>query len=237
LIFGNLIKRSFHIIFKDRSSAGIVLGNILSSAFKKEKESGDITVLAIPRGGVIVADAIASKLTNSELDIVVPRKLGAPNNPELAIGAVMQDRTTYLNDSIIQSLRISIDYLTAEVDRQVEELLRRISLYRPVSRPYNISGRSVVIVDDGIATGATVMVVIRWVKKFGPRRIVVAVPVAPEDSITDLAREGVEIQVVTKPSSFASVGQFYENFGQVSDEEVTQIANKWGLFGSTSIQK
>jgi putative phosphoribosyl transferase len=233
LIFGDLIRRSFHIKFKDRSSAGIILGNILSSAFKKEKESGDITVLAIPRGGVIVADAIASKLTNSELDIVVPRKLGAPNNPELAMGAVMQDRTTYLNDNVMRSLQISNDYLNAEVDRQLGELQRRISLYRPASRPYNISARSVVVVDDGIATGATVMVVIRWVKSFEPRRIVVAVPVAPEDTITDLSREGVEIQVITKPSSFASVGQFYENFGQVSDEEVTQIAKKWGLFGST----
>jgi putative phosphoribosyl transferase len=233
LIFGDLIKRSFHIKFKDRSSAGIVLGNILSSAFKKEKESGDITVLAIPRGGVVVADAIASKFTNSELDIVVPRKLGAPNNPELAMGAVMQDRTTYLNDNVMRSLQISNDYLNAEVDRQIGELRRRISLYRPVSRPYNISSRSVVVVDDGIATGATVMVVIRWVKSFGPRRIVVAVPVAPEDTIAELSREGVEIQVITKPSSFASVGQFYENFGQVSDEEVTQVAKKWGLFDST----
>jgi putative phosphoribosyl transferase len=234
LIFGDLIKRSFHIKFKDRSSAGIVLGNILSSALKKEKESGNITVLAIPRGGVIVADAIASKFTNSELDIVVPRKLGAPNNPELAMGAVMQDRTTYLNDNVMRSLQISNDYLNAEVDRQIGELLRRISLYRPVSRPYNISSRSVVVVDDGIATGATVMVVIRWVKCFGPRKIVVAVPVAPEDTIAELSREGVEIQVITKPSSFASVGQFYENFGQVSDEEVTQIAKKWGLFDSTT---
>jgi putative phosphoribosyl transferase len=233
LIFGSLFKRSFHIKFKDRPSAGIILADILSGFFKKGSEGGDITVLAIPRGGVIIADAIASKFAQSELDIVVPRKLGAPRNPELAIGAVMQDRTTYLNENVIQSLRIPNEYLEGEIDRQVQELQRRISLYRPASRPYNISGRSVVIVDDGIATGATVMVVIRWIERFKPTRIVVAVPVAPDDTVAELSREGVEIQVISKPSSFGSVGQFYENFGQVTDEEVTQVAKKWGLLNST----
>lgn len=233
MIFGSLFKRSFHIKFKDRPSAGIILADILSGFFKKESEGRDITVLAIPRGGVIIADAIASKFAQSELDIVVPRKLGAPRNPELAIGAVMQDRTTYLNENVIQSLRIPNEYLEGEIDRQVQELQRRISLYRPASRPYNISGRSVVIADDGIATGATVMVVIRWIKRFKPTRIVVAVPVAPDDTVAELSREGVEIQVISKPSSFGSVGQFYENFGQVTDEEVTQVAKKWGLLNST----
>lgn len=229
MIFGRLLKRSFHIKFKDRTSAGQILANVLADSFKKEGEKASITVLAIPRGGVMVADAIASKFRQSEFDIVVPRKLGAPNNPELAIGAVMEDRTVYLNDQVIQNLQVSNDYLDEETDRQVQEIKRRISIYRPASKPYNITGRSVVVVDDGIATGATVMVVVKWIKQYCPTSVLVAVPVAPKDTVAELSGDGTQIQVITTPLSFASVGQFYENFSQVTDDEVKEIARKWGL--------
>jgi putative phosphoribosyl transferase len=230
LILGRLLKRSFHIRFKDRTSAGQILANILADSFKKESEKkASITVLAIPRGGVILGDAIASKIRQSEFDIVIPRKLGAPNNPELAIGAVMEDRTVYLNDNVIQNLLISNDYLDDESDRQVQEIKRRISIYRPTSKPYNITGRFVIVVDDGIATGATVMVVVKWLKKYHPASVLVAVPVAPQDTVAELSREGAQIQAITTPLSFASVGQFYENFSQVTDDEVKEIARKWGL--------
>ena len=188
-----------------------------------------MTVLTIPRGGVTVGDAIASKFSQCEFDIVVPRKLGAPNNPELAIGAVMQDRTAYLNGRVIQTLQVSAEYLDSEIDRQVQEIQRRMSLYRSALKAYNIAGRSVAVVDDGIATGATVMVVIRWIKKYDPASVLVAVPVAPEDTVAELTREGVQVEVITTPSSFGSVGQFYENFNQVTDEEVKEVARKWGL--------
>lgn len=229
MILGKLFGRSFHIKFKDRTSAGEILANVLADYFKKENNKAPITILTIPRGGVTVGDAIASKFSQCEFDIVVPRKLGAPNNPELAIGAVMQDRTRYLNGRVIQTLQVSAEYLESEIDRQVQEIQRRVSLYRPASKPYNIAGRSVVVVDDGIATGATVMVVIRWIKKYDPASVLVAVPVAPEDTVAGLTREGAQVEVITTPSSFGSVGQFYENFNQVTDEEVKEVARKWGL--------
>jgi predicted phosphoribosyltransferase len=229
LILGRLLKRSFHIKFKNRSSAGEILAKVLADFFKKESKTAPVTVLAIPRGGVIIGDAIASNFSQSEFDIVIPRKLGAPNNPELAIGAVMQDRTAYLNRRLIQTLQVSPEYIDTEIRRQVQEIQRRISLYRPALKPYSIAGRSVVIVDDGIATGATVMVVAKWIKKHDPASLLIAVPVAPEDTVAELSREGINIQVITKPSSFSSVGQFYENFNQVTDEEVQEVARKWGL--------
>jgi predicted phosphoribosyltransferase len=229
LILGRLLKRSFHIKFKNRTSAGEILANVLADFFKKESKTTPVTVLAIPRGGVIIGDAIASNFSQSEFDIVIPRKLGAPNNPELAIGAVMQDRTAYLNRRLIQTLQVSPEYIDTEISRQVQEIQRRISLYRPALKPYSIAGRSVVIVDDGIATGATVMVVAKWIKKHDPASLLIAVPVAPEDTVAELSREGINIQVITKPSSFSSVGQFYENFNQVTDEEVQEVARKWGL--------
>ena len=229
MILGRLLKRSFHIKFKNRTSAGEILASILADFFKKESQAAPVTVLAIPRGGVIVGDAIANKFSQSEFDIVIPRKLGAPKNPELAIGAVIQDRTAYLNERLIHTLQVSTEYIDREIEQQVQEIQRRISLYRHASKPYNIAGRSVVIVDDGIATGATVMVVAKWIKNYDPVSVLIAVPVAPEDTVAALSREGNVVQVITTPSSFGSVGQFYDNFNQVTDDEVKEIARKWGL--------
>jgi putative phosphoribosyl transferase len=229
LILGRLLKRSFHIKFKNRTSAGEILASVLADYFKKESKAAPVTVLAIPRGGVIIGDAIANKFSQSEFDIVIPRKLGAPNNPELAIGAVIQDRTVYLNERLVHTLQVSTEYIDGEIERQVQEIQRRISLYRSASKPYNIAGRSVVIVDDGIATGATIMVVAKWIKNNDPASVLIAVPVAPEDSVAVLSRDGNVVQVITTPSSFGSVGQFYDNFNQVTDEEVKEIARKWGL--------
>jgi predicted phosphoribosyltransferase len=229
LNLGRLLKRSFHIKFKNRTSAGEILASVLADLFKKESKATPVTVLAIPRGGVILGDAIANKFSQSDFDIVIPRKLGAPNNPELAIGAVIQDRTAYLNERLIHTLQVSTEYIDGEIERQVQEIQRRISLYRHASKPYNVAGRSVVIVDDGIATGATVMVVAKWIKNYDPASVLIAVPVAPEDTVAALSREGIVVQVITTPSSFGSVGQFYDNFNQVTDEEVKEIARKWGL--------
>jgi len=149
------------------------------------------------------------------------------------MGAVMQDRTTYLNKHVMRSLQITETYLEAAIEEQVQEIQRRMSLYRQASKPYDLKDRTVVVVDDGIATGATLMVVIRWVKKYEPRRILVAVPVAPHDSVADLTAEGADVSTVITPSSFSSVGQFYEKFDQVTDEEVVQVAKKWGLIKTT----
>lgn len=231
MILRRLLKGRFRIKFKDRTSAGEILASVLTDFYKKQSSVAPITVLAIPRGGVIIGDAIASKFKQGEFDIVIPRKLGAPNNPELAIGAVMQDRTAYLNENVIRMLQVPSEYIDGEIDRQVLEVKRRMSLYRDPSKPYNIAERSVVIVDDGIATGATIMVVYRWIRKFNPANILVAVPVAPEDTVAKLTKDGAKVQVITTPYSFGSVGQFYENFNQVTDEEVQEISVKWGLLG------
>ena len=204
------MKGRFHIKFKDRTSAGEILASILTDFYKKQRNVAPIAVLAIPRGGVIVGDAIASKFKQGEFDIVIPRKLGAPNNPELAIGAVMQDRTAYLNENVIQMLQVPSEYIDGEIDSQVLEVKRRMSLYRDPSKPYNIAERSVVIVDDGADTGATITAAVKWIKRLQctPKRLIVAIPVAPKNTVLQLEKEceaEVKVLVCPSPSLFCYV--------------------------------
>lgn len=209
---------------KDRKDAGLQLAERLSW-LKSEKEDNDVIVLAIPRGGVIVADVIAKSL-NAMLDVVVPRKLGAPYNPELAIGAVMHDSSSYINEYVTNTLRIEQDYITSEVDTQVKEIERRLALYRDSSK-YDLEGKRIVMVDDGIATGATMMVAILWVKKQKPKMVILAVPVAPKEVTRKLSEMVDRSVVLHTPLEFGAVGEFYEDFGQISDQEVIDTLHKY----------
>jgi putative phosphoribosyl transferase len=183
--------------------------------------------LGIPRGGVIVGDRVAKKLS-SDFDIIIPRKLRAPYNEEVAIGAVMEDGYVYLNSEIIKELSISQDYIEKEKSIQINEIKRKTAIYH--IRTDKIATRirnknSIVLVDDGVATGATVIVAARWIKTINPYRLIIGVPIAPKDSVKLLKKEANHVEVITSPSSsnFKSVGQYYLDFEPVTDEQVINI--------------
>jgi len=181
-------------------------------------------ILAIPRGGVVTGDVIASAL-NANLDVVVPRKLGAPYNPELAIGAVMHDGSYFLNTDVISMLRVSKEYIDAKICEQMKEIERRLMLFRG-SIEYDLQGKTVVLVDDGIATGATMFAAIQWVKKQKPKKLVIAVPVGPMETIDKLKKIADEVVTISSPVFFGAVGEFYQDFAQVNDNEVREIMIK-----------
>ena len=186
-----------------------------------------LMVIGIPRGGVVMADIIARKLS-SRYDIVVARKIGAPENKELALGAVMQDGTIFLNNELISALHVSSEYLESEKQRQLDEIRRRIQAYRkPV--PYAIKDKTVIVVDDGIATGATIISTCRWLRKEGARYLVVAVPVSPPEVVDTLKNEADRVESLASPSYFSSVGQFYKDFNPVTDDQVIKVMRSWSL--------
>jgi predicted phosphoribosyltransferase len=161
------------------------------------------------------------------LDIIVSRKIGAPDNPELAIGAVMHDGRFFVNRDIMNILQIPDDYIKENLAIQMKEIQRRLWLFRH-SQEYKLSGNTIILVDDGIATGASIFVAIQWIKEQNPKSLIVAVPVAPRDAIQKLENEvGVDhVVILETPESFGAVGAFYEDFSQVSDDEVLRIMNK-----------
>jgi predicted phosphoribosyltransferase len=206
--------------FKDRRCAGLQLARALSWL-----RGEDVVILAIPRGGVVIGDAIAEAI-GAKLDVIVPRKLGAPYNPELAIGAVMHDGSYYMNEYVINALGIGQDYIRTEIHRQVTEIKRRLALYRGRA-VYQLERKTVVLVDDGIATGATAMVAVLWIKNQKPAMVVLAVPVAPSEVIRKLNEIVDRSLVLHSPEEFAAVGEFYDDFRQVEDEEVVAMIAKY----------
>lgn len=209
------------VMFADRTDAGRQLGEKL--AFLKGQ---DPLILAIPRGGVIVADAIVAFL-ECKLDIIVSRKIGAPHNPELAIGAVLHDGSYFPNIEVVKMLHIPQRYIDSEIVEQMKEITRRLISYRD-SIHYELEGKTVVLVDDGLATGATMVVVALWVKKQKPKKIIVAVPVGAKDTVQKLKEIVDKVVVLSVPDFFNAVGQFYENFDQVDDNQVREIMRKYG---------
>ena len=213
---------NYTVKFRDRADAGGLLAERMA-----QKGYDNSIVLGIPRGGVMIADIVARRL-GADFDIVIPRKLGAPENGELAIGAVMEDGTSYINHYLVNALRISQDYIEGEKARQDAEIRRRSVAYRkPGGSP--IAGKNAILVDDGIATGATVIASARWARKQNPSSLTVAVPVAPPQSVEVLEPEADSVIVLLTPRDFSSVGQFYEEFAAVSDEQVMQVMCSRGL--------
>jgi putative phosphoribosyl transferase len=231
-MFGAISKK-FQLKFKDRAAAGNILAEIVKDRLNKDKVEERIVVLGVPRGGVVTADVVARKLSSSanaaDFDIIVPRKLTDPDNKEQAIGAVMEDGTTYLEEELISMLQITQDYIEKEKAEQIQEIRRRITLYSTNTTAINhyehLKGKTAILVDDGAATGATLIAAARWLKrKHTPKRLIIAVPVAPKDTVKLLKQEADAVEVVTSPSSiFRSVEQFYQDFTQVPDDKVMAI--------------
>lgn len=212
--------------YVDRAEAGKVLSEAVKRDLGAKLGSGRPLVLAIPRGGVPIGRDVAAAL-DAELDLVVPRKLGAEGNPEYAIGAVMQDGTLYLNPEALTMTGSSREYIEAEKGRQMKEAARRLEAYRDGRREPALSGRVVIVVDDGIATGSTMIAALRWVRSRGARTVVAAAPVAPPDTIEALGREADRVICPLTPEPFYAIGAFYERFEQVSDEEVEEILREY----------
>jgi predicted phosphoribosyltransferase len=223
-----------YTIFENREDAGRRLAERLRSLLDKNKNEdsdnrSNTQILAIPRGGVVTGDVLASIL-GLDLDIIVSRKIGAPDNPELAIGAVMHDGSFFANSDLIRILQISNDYIKKNIAIQMKEIQRRLLLFRH-SQEYNLRGKTIILVDDGIATGASVFAAIQWIREQKPETLIVAIPVAPKDAIQKLeGEEGVnQVVFLETPEPFGAVGAFYEDFSQVSDEEVLRIMNKYRI--------
>ena len=216
-------KHAFQIKFRDRFAAGQILASMFSN-YKDDRRG--VTVLGIARGGVVVADPIAEKL-NADLDIIVSRKLRSPHNSENAIGAIMHDGSVYLGTSSLKTQHdISDEYIAMEKLEQKREIERRLRVYRPNNREYKIKDRIVILVDDGIATGASVIAAARWVRKHKPKRLIIAAPVAPKQVVKSLKNEADEIEVIRNPSNFKAVEQFYQHFDAISDDRIVQIAKR-----------
>jgi putative phosphoribosyl transferase len=219
--------KGLQITFKDRQSAGNILATTLKATLKDKKES-KVLVLGIPRGGVIIADIIASKL-NADFDIVLPRKLRASDSKENAVGAIMADGSIYLDDFMIQSLKVSQEYIKQEKQEQLQEIERRTILYRLANKNKgNIKDKTVILVDDGIASGATIIVAARWIKTQQPKKLIIAAPVANKLAIELLRKEADYIEIIiTSSSTFISISQFYQKFEEVTDKQVIEFLDKW----------
>lgn len=205
-------------MFNDRLSAGKQLARRLSHY------RGDVNavVLGLPRGGIVTAYAIAKEL-HLPLDLIGVRKIGAPFNRELAIGAIAEKGEGYFDEHLIESLGVSKDYIARTVENEKRVILQRLKQYREHCPKYEIEGKTVILVDDGLATGATMKAAIKSVHAEGADRIVVAVPVAPPDTADEIRAEVDETVCLETPPFFAAVGQFYEEFSQVEDEEVIAL--------------
>ncbi len=207
-------------MFADRRDAGRRL-----AARLQHLQKPDVCVLGIPRGGVIVAAEVAAAL-GAPLDVIVPRKIGAPFNPELAVGAVAPDGTIFYDETLIGRAGIERRELEQQAARELQEIRRRLSVYRgactgcgPGAVP-EYRGRTVILVDDGIATGYTVQAALRSLRRQKPDRLVLAVPVAPRDSLARIGPDADEVICLLVPEDFYAVGQFYQDFRQTTDEEV-----------------
>jgi len=179
-------------------------------------------VLAIPRGGVVVGYEIAQSL-GFPLDVIVPRKIRAPENPELAIGAMTEDGTILLNDKLASYLGVSETYLQREIEYQKSEIERRLKLYRGHTHRSDLKNRDVIIVDDGIATGSTMKAALASVRKSGAKTVSVAIPVGPPSTISELEKQADRVICLHTPEAFDAIGQFYEDFTQTTDEEVIEL--------------
>lgn len=199
----------------------IQAGHLLSMELIDLRDKNAI-VLGIPRGGIIVARELASKI-NADLDIVLSRKMGTPGESELAMGALAEDGTVFLNNNVVRMLDITDNDIEEEKNRQMREIQRRDRLIRGVLPKTPLKDRIVVVTDDGLATGATMQAALWAVRQENPQKLIAAIPVASAEALERIATDADEIICLRQPSLFYAVGQFYNQFYQVEDDEVVQI--------------
>ncbi|NLF31158.1 MAG: phosphoribosyltransferase [Planctomycetes bacterium] len=204
------------MLFRDRTQAGLRLAEAL-----EHLRDAEAVILALPRGGVVVAAAVARAL-EAPLDVLVVRKLGAPMQPEFGFGAVSGD-VCVLDDRTVRALGLSEDEINRVVAAERAELQRREAVYREGQPPLDVAGRTVVLIDDGLATGGTARAAVQALRHMHPARIVLAVPVAPPDTVAHLGRDVDELVCLAAPPDFQAVGRWYQYFDQISDEEVLDL--------------
>ena len=209
------------MIFHDRCDAG----KKLAEKLRRYHNTKNTIVIGLPRGGIIVAYEIAHIL-NLPLDVITPRKISAPHQPELALGAIMEDESTFFDTHLIALLHVSKEYLEQEKKKEQHEALRRTKLYRKNKPPLTVANKTVILVDDGIATGATIKAAFAWLKKQNPKNIIIAVPVAPQSIYDELCKKVEHVICLYIPPDFGAVGNFYRNFQQTTDEEVITLLSK-----------
>jgi putative phosphoribosyl transferase len=204
--------------FRDRREAGRVLAERLSGYAGRD----DVVVLALPRGGAPVGYEVARAI-GAPLDVFVVRKLGVPGHEELALGAVASGGTLVVNDEVATALGVGTEQIDRIAERELREVERREQVYRGERRPLDVKRKTVILVDDGLATGATMRAAAQAVRKLGPEKVVVAVPVAARETCDELGSEVDEIVCVQTPDLFYAVGLWYEEFPQTTDEEVRDL--------------
>ena len=209
------------MIFKSRKEAGQFLAKELSDYYK----DGKSLVLGLPRGGVVVAEEVA-KVLCLPLDVILLRKLPYPPQPELAVGAVAEHGAVFVNDEFQDAVREDPSWLEKIVQEQRAILRERASLYRPHRHGRDLNGKTAILVDDGIATGATMKVAIQAARAAGAAKVVVAIPVAAPSSARELEDEADQVVCLDTPEYFYAVGQAYQSFDQVTDEEVISILDR-----------
>jgi putative phosphoribosyl transferase len=206
-------------MFADRIDAGQRLGANLREFIAQECAGGETVVLALPRGGVPVGYQVAKALGTS-LDVFVVRKLGAPPQPELAMGAIASGGVRVINEEVVRALHVTPGQLAETAERETRELERREHAYRGDRAPIDVKGKCVLLVDDGVATGYTMLAAVEALRQREPKNIIIAVPVAAKDTCDELKRHADAVVCLATPYDFAAVGQWYRRFDQTSDDEV-----------------
>jgi putative phosphoribosyl transferase len=205
-------------MFTDRRDSGLQLAKKLNHY----KANGQVLVLALARGGAVTGFEIAHSL-GAPFDVFIVRKIGFPGQPEFAVGAISETGTIVFNPWVLSYRGVSKEYIDREVSRQKDEIARMVRHYRGVRHLEDLKGRTVILVDDGVATGATMKAAITAMKKAEVEKLIVAVPVAPPDTAVELASMVDEFVCLSTPADFRAVGQYYYDFTQVTDEEVADI--------------
>ena len=206
------------MIYRDRVDAG----RQLAARLKAYEEDSETLIIALPRGGVVVA-AETAKILHLPLDIVCPRKIGAPFNEEYAVGAITETGEGIISEDLVNELGISQDYLKKTIEEEAKKAKWRLDHYRKNRPPRNLKGKQVLLIDDGLATGSTMRAAIKTLRAEQAKKIIMAIPVAPPDTLDKLEKEVDKTVCLAAPPSFFAVGQFYDFFDQVTDEEVTAL--------------
>lgn len=204
-------------MFQNRFDAG----QQLAEALKKLNINNGF-VISIPRGGVVVGSIVAQQL-NVPMDIIIPKKVGAPHNPEIAVGAITENGTVIYNEELLKRLGLKEETLKYSIECIIQEIKRRMITYRGTDAAPDLSNKHVIMIDDGIATGSTILAALRSIKKYGCQKITLAVPVAPPDTVKRLKQEVDNLICLISEEPFYAVSQFYKTFKQISDEEVIAL--------------